>query len=72
MDGRSRRGNSHEPAAGNPLAFASCPAPVRSGFHLLRLAEGWYGVPYGKLLGRTREYVEIIRMILARKQPLEL
>jgi F420-dependent oxidoreductase-like protein len=36
-----------------------------------QVVEGWYGVPYGKPLGRTREYVRIIRMILARKQPLE-
>lgn len=36
-----------------------------------QVVEGWHGVPYGKPLGRTREYVEIIRAILARKQPLE-
>jgi F420-dependent oxidoreductase-like protein len=36
-----------------------------------QVVEGWHGVPYGKPLGRTREYVEIIRMILAREQPLE-
>ncbi len=36
-----------------------------------QVVEGWYGAPYGKPLGRTREYVQVIRMILARKQPLE-
>lgn len=36
-----------------------------------QVVEGWYGVPYGKPLGRTREYVEIVRAVLARKQPLE-
>jgi F420-dependent oxidoreductase-like protein len=36
-----------------------------------QVAEGWHGVPYGKPLGRTREYVEIVRTILAREKPLE-
>lgn len=36
-----------------------------------QVVEGWHGVPYGKLLVRTREYVEIVRMILNRRQPLE-
>ncbi|MEL6985053.1 MAG: LLM class flavin-dependent oxidoreductase, partial [Actinomycetota bacterium] len=31
--------------------------------------EGWYGMPYPKPLARTREYVEIIRRILARDEP---
>jgi len=35
-----------------------------------QVAEGWYGVPYGKPLQRTREYIEIIRKILARTEPL--
>ncbi len=33
--------------------------------------EGWHGQPYGKPLGRTREYVDIVRTILRREQPLE-
>ena len=33
--------------------------------------EGWYGVPYGKPLTRTREYIEILRKIFARREPLE-
>jgi F420-dependent oxidoreductase-like protein len=36
-----------------------------------QVVEGWHGVPYGKLLTRTREYVEIVRAILKRDQPLE-
>jgi F420-dependent oxidoreductase-like protein len=36
-----------------------------------QVAEGWYGVPYGKPLTRTREYIEIIRRIVARERPLE-
>lgn len=36
-----------------------------------QVVEGWHGVPYGKLLVRTREYVEIVRTILKREQPLE-
>jgi F420-dependent oxidoreductase-like protein len=34
-----------------------------------QVVEGWYGQPYGKPLARTREYVAIIRRILARDQP---
>ena len=36
-----------------------------------QVVEGWHGVVYGKLLTRTREYVEIVRSILKREQPLE-
>ncbi|MFP8879460.1 MAG: LLM class F420-dependent oxidoreductase [Myxococcota bacterium] len=36
-----------------------------------QVVEGWYGVPYGKPLQRTREYIEIIREIWAREKPLE-
>jgi alkanesulfonate monooxygenase SsuD/methylene tetrahydromethanopterin reductase-like flavin-dependent oxidoreductase (luciferase family) len=36
-----------------------------------QVVEGWYGQPYGKLLGRTREYVEIVRAIWRREKPLE-
>ncbi|MEM9564837.1 MAG: LLM class F420-dependent oxidoreductase [Actinomycetota bacterium] len=34
-----------------------------------QVVEGWYGMPYPKPLARTREYVEIIRKILARDEP---
>ncbi len=36
-----------------------------------QVVEGWYGQPYPRPLERTREYVEIIRRIVARKEPLE-
>lgn len=34
-----------------------------------QVVEGWYGRPFGKPLGRTREYVDIIRQVLAREGP---
>ncbi len=34
-----------------------------------QVVEGWHGVPYGKPLTRTREYVSIVRQILAREGP---
>jgi F420-dependent oxidoreductase-like protein len=36
-----------------------------------QVIEGWHGVPYGRPLTRTREYVTIIRKILAREEPVE-
>jgi F420-dependent oxidoreductase-like protein len=36
-----------------------------------QVVEGWHGIVYGKLLTRTREYVEIVRTILQREKPLE-
>jgi F420-dependent oxidoreductase-like protein len=36
-----------------------------------QVVEGFHGVPYGKPLTRTREYIEIIRQIWAREKPLE-
>ena len=35
-----------------------------------QVVEGWHGVAYGKPLGKTREYVGIVRTILQREQPL--
>lgn len=35
-----------------------------------QVVEGWHGQPYGKPLGKTREYVKIVRTILARQEPL--
>jgi F420-dependent oxidoreductase-like protein len=35
-----------------------------------QVVEGWHGQPYGKPLVRTREYVEILRSIWERKDPL--
>jgi F420-dependent oxidoreductase-like protein len=34
-----------------------------------QVSEGWYGVPYAKPWGRTREYVEVVREIVAREGP---
>jgi F420-dependent oxidoreductase-like protein len=33
-----------------------------------QVVEGWHGVPYGKPLQRTREYIKIMRMIFAREE----
>ncbi|MCY3831687.1 MAG: LLM class F420-dependent oxidoreductase [Chloroflexi bacterium] len=35
-----------------------------------QVVEGWHGRPYGKPLAKTREYIAIIRKILAREAPL--
>ncbi|MEP6480788.1 MAG: LLM class F420-dependent oxidoreductase [Rhodoglobus sp.] len=34
-----------------------------------QVVEGWYGQPYPKPLARTREYIDIIRQVLAREAP---
>src|SRR5437867_6219403 len=34
-----------------------------------QVVEGWYGVPFGKPLARTREYVDIVNKILRREGP---
>ncbi len=34
-----------------------------------QVVEGWHGVPYGKPLARTREYVAVVRMITERRHP---
>jgi len=36
-----------------------------------QVVEGWHGVAYGKPLTRTKEYIQIIRKILERKEPVE-
>src|SRR5213596_3030290 len=36
-----------------------------------QVVEGWYGQPYKRPLERTREYVEIVRSIVAREKPVE-
>jgi F420-dependent oxidoreductase-like protein len=36
-----------------------------------QVAEGWYGDDYRKPLARTREYVDIVRQVLAREKPVE-
>lgn len=35
-----------------------------------QVVEGWHGVSYGKPLGKTREYVQIMRDLFAREKPL--
>jgi len=35
-----------------------------------QVVEGWHGQPFGKPLGKTREYVSIVRAILEREKPL--
>ncbi|HWD02376.1 MAG TPA: LLM class F420-dependent oxidoreductase [Amycolatopsis sp.] len=37
-----------------------------------QVVEGWYGQPYPKPLARTREYVAIIRKVLAREEPVTM
>ncbi|MBT8206876.1 MAG: LLM class F420-dependent oxidoreductase [Acidimicrobiia bacterium] len=33
-----------------------------------QVAEGWHGQPYAKPLGRTREYISLVRQMLAREE----
>lgn len=35
-----------------------------------QVVEGWHGQPYGKPLGKSREYVDIVRRIFKREEPL--
>jgi len=35
-----------------------------------QVIEGWHGMPYGKPLVRTREYIDIVRKVFARAAPL--
>lgn len=34
-----------------------------------QVVEGWYGQPFAKPLARTREYVDVVRSVLARQAP---
>ena len=36
-----------------------------------QVVEGWHGVPFGKPMARTREYIEILRKILKREAALQ-
>jgi F420-dependent oxidoreductase-like protein len=55
-------------------AMAGCTIDALSGGRFIfgfgpsgpQVSEGWYGVPYSKPWGRTREYVEIVRKVVAR------
>lgn len=37
-----------------------------------QVVEGWHGVPYGKPVTRTREYIQVMRAIMAREGPVSL
>ena len=60
-------------------AMAGCAIDALSGGRFIfgfgpsgpQVSEGWYGVPYAKPWGRTREYVEIVRKVVAREGRLE-
>jgi len=55
-------------------AMAGCTIDALSGGRFIfgfgpsgpQVSEGWYGVTYSKPWGRTREYVEIVRKVVAR------
>jgi len=34
-----------------------------------QVVEGWYGQPYARPLERTREYIDIVRQVIARREP---
>ena len=36
-----------------------------------QVVEGWYGQAYGKPLTRTKEYISVIKQVIAREGPLE-
>jgi F420-dependent oxidoreductase-like protein len=36
-----------------------------------QVVEGWYGQPFSQPLARTREYIDIIRQVLARERPVK-
>jgi F420-dependent oxidoreductase-like protein len=36
-----------------------------------QVVEGWYGQPYPRPLERTREYIDILRAVIARAAPVE-
>ncbi|HET9061988.1 MAG TPA: LLM class F420-dependent oxidoreductase [Candidatus Binatia bacterium] len=36
-----------------------------------QVVEGWYGQPFPKPIGRTREFVELVRSMLRREKPVE-
>ena len=37
-----------------------------------QVVEGWYGQPYPRPLERTREYIEVVRQVLAREAPVTI
>ena len=53
----------------DPRATLRCRFILGLGASGPQVVEGWHGVPYGKPVTRLREYVAIIRKILAREAP---
>ena len=59
-------------------AMAGCTIDALSGGRFIfgfgpsgpQVSVGWYGVPYAKPWGRTREYIEVVRAIVARQDKL--
>ena len=41
----------------------------RVGLPYPQVVEGWYGQPYPRPLERTREYIDIVRQVIARREP---
>ncbi|AEG43854.1 LLM class F420-dependent oxidoreductase [Isoptericola variabilis] len=37
-----------------------------------QVVEGWYGQPYRRPLARTREYVDVVRQVIARERPVTI
>lgn len=37
-----------------------------------QVVEGWYGQPYARPLERTREYLDVVRQVLARRAPVSI
>lgn len=37
-----------------------------------QVVEGWYGQPFARPLERTREYVDVVRQVLARERPVAI
>lgn len=37
-----------------------------------QVAEGWYGEPFGQTAQRVREYVDVVRQVFARRQPVAI
>src|SRR3954467_624640 len=70
------QGPAPPPAA---AAMAGCTIDALSGGRFIfgfgpsgpQVSEGWYGVPYAKPWGRTKEYVEVVKEIVAREDRLE-
>src|SRR3954464_9068020 len=60
-------------------AMAACTIAKLSGGRFIfgfgpsgpQVSEGWYSVPYAKPWGRTREYIEVVREIIAREGPVD-